>query len=233
MVDPQDWRELWEGVQPGFEEYFRSEAQDSFTRLSDQIVLEPQMHVLDFGCGFGYLARRIADKVASVSLWDFALNIRHQAFENVKGHERVRFLDLSDDSGLELCSDSFDIVLVNSVIQYMTIEEFLRWLKRWYSMLRSGGVIIISDVIPQDSSAIWELMASLHFHARNGHLWRAIHRSVRRLLRYQKTRRRVPLQRYAWSTIEALATDAGMIATRVPTNLTYRQERMTALLRPF
>jgi SAM-dependent methyltransferase len=99
--------------------------------------------------------------VGHLFLWDAAESMLVRARSHLAGHPNVHFLDLSGSS--DPPEDlRFDLILVNSVVQYMTEDEFLAWLARWREQLAPSGQIVISDLIPPDHPQPADILALLN-----------------------------------------------------------------------
>lgn len=224
----RDWESFWAGMEDD-QRIFRAEAEDYLGKLEAAVPLSPGARVLDFGCGFGFVADQLAPKVGEVFLWDTSANMRQRARVNVASRENIRFLDLSHPSSLPH-AQRFDVILVNSVVQYMSLDEFTAWLGRWREMLAPGGRLVISDLIPPDHHALVDLAAVLGFTARRGLALRAGWHRFGELRRYWKTRAASPLLRVARAALQRQARSMGFEVEFLPGNLTCRAGRMTVLL---
>jgi SAM-dependent methyltransferase len=221
------WESYWEGLNDK-QQLFREQSEEYFRNLDSTVRLDPQSRVLDFGCGFGYVAEALAPRVGELFLWDASANMRRRARLNVAGHQNVRFLDLSAPKSLpdEL---RFELILVNSVIQYMTFDEFSAWLLRWRNMLAPTGRLVISDLIPPNYPAILDIVDLLRFSARRGFLVRAIWQAFSEIWRYWGVRRVQPLSRVGRENLSQQAKDAGLTVSCLPLNLTHFKRRLTAV----
>jgi amino acid adenylation domain-containing protein/non-ribosomal peptide synthase protein (TIGR01720 family) len=111
-------------------------------------ALRPQ-RVLELGCGTGLLLFRIAPDCAAYVGTDFSQaaitqlrqHVERQALPQVALHQRAA----DDLSGF--AEASFDLVIVNSVIQYFpSIEYLLRVLERAARLIAPGGRIFLGDM---------------------------------------------------------------------------------------
>jgi SAM-dependent methyltransferase len=225
--DQNVWDSYWEGLSEK-QRLFREQSDEYVQNLKSAIVPDREARVLDFGCGFGFVAEMLAPQVRELFLWDSSANMRRRARLNVAGRQNIRFLDLSDPKSLpyEL---QVELILVNSVVQYMTFDEFSAWLLRWRNMLAPGGRIVVSDLIPPDYSAIWDIVDLLRLSARRGFLVRAIWQAFSEIWRYWGVRTIRPLSRVGWEDLSQWGKDAGLEVTRLPTNLTHFKKRLTAV----
>jgi hypothetical protein len=123
----------------------------------------------------------------------------------------------------------FELILVNSVVQYMTLEEFSAWLLRWRNMLAPDGRIVISDLIPPNYPALWDVEDLLKFSARRGFLMRAVWQALNEIWGYWAVRQARPLSRFGQGELNRQATDAELTVTYLPTNLTHFKKRLTAV----
>jgi SAM-dependent methyltransferase len=221
------WKSYWEELSDN-PQLFREQSDEYVRNVQSALISERVARVLDFGCGFGFVAQMLAPHVGELFLWDASTNMRRCARLNVAGRRNIRFLDLSDPQSL---TDQlqFELILVNSVVQYMTLEEFSAWLLRWRDMLAPGGRIVVSDLIPPDYPDLWDIADLLRFSARRGFLIRAICQALRDIWRYWGVRRVRPLSRIGREELSQRGKDAGLTVSYLPVNLTHFRKRLTAV----
>ena len=218
------WRDYWERIDE--KRVFGIEAKDYVECLRPQIAGDNSV-VLDFGCGFGYVAEHLAPQVDELWLWDAAAKVRRAARLRVAHHANVRFADLETGAP----EQRFDLILSHSVVQYMSREELRDWLGRWRRMLADDGKIILSDVPPPDISSIRELVAFLSMSLRHGVFLEAFWQGLTEARAYAGTRRQRPLTTPTREEFVAWAREAGLDAQFLDRNLGYRTERYSVLLR--
>jgi SAM-dependent methyltransferase len=154
--------------------------------------------------------------------------MRRSTAAEVSGATNVRFFDLTD--GVPTQPDvRFDFILANSVVQFMTAEEFEGWLRVWRQLLAPGGRIVVSDLVPPDYPAFAELLTLLQFSARRGFLVRAVYDAVRVMPLYWKTRRKRPLLTTGREDLSRWARQADLRVSFLPRNLTRFDRRITAV----
>jgi SAM-dependent methyltransferase/ribosomal protein S18 acetylase RimI-like enzyme len=229
-VPADDWKTYWEGLTDS-QRIFQVESADYVRRLDVAHLLNPEDHVLDFGCGFGFVANELAPCVQQLSLWDASANMRQRARLNVASHQNIQFLERS-----ELFEQSqkrqFDLVLVNSVVQYMTDAELNFWLATWRECLTPEGQLVLSDLIPEDYQGRSDMLALLRFSLRHGFLLRVVQEGIKEIRRYRGMRHALPLKRFSQEELIQRAAAYGLSIRFTPQNLTYRQQRFTAVLSP-
>lgn len=229
MVAEGSWSAYWESVGER-RKLFEAEAFDYVSRLIAALAPGAQSRILDFGCGFGYAARFLAPKVGSVTLWDASVNVRHRAQLRTAHLSNVRYADLTTDV-LDPRGE-FDLITVHSVIQYMSDAELRAWIARWRQMLASGGRLVLSDLIQPRSSVLRELISYLAFSMANGFLRVALLQGIREIGGYARVRSNKPLLQITPDCLRTLASEVGLKVEILPSNLSYRRSRVSAVLRP-
>jgi cyclopropane fatty-acyl-phospholipid synthase-like methyltransferase len=222
-----EWRSYWESLSDRCQ-LFREQANEYVRRLEAALPLESNARVLDFGCGFGFVAAILAPRVGEVFLWDASSNMRQRARVNVAGQPNIRFVDLSEPRvvATEL---RFDLILVNSVVQYMTHDDFSAWLALWRDMLGPKGRVVVSDLIPPTYPSSSDIVDLLRFSARRRILARAIWQLFGDLWRYWRVRRVCSLTRIGREDLSRLGQTAGFVVSFLPMNLTHFTKRCTAV----
>lgn len=223
------WGSYWESVGE-CRNVFESEARDFVTRLGEVVALHGGTKVLDFGCGFGYAARLLAPQVSTVTIWDGSANVRSRARLRTAHLSNIVYADLA-------ASDSdpraaFDLITVHSVVQYMNQAEFSEWLARWRKMLTPSGCLVISDLIQAQTSSWREMLRYIQFSSVNGFLWTALMQGVREIGNYSRARSSRPLLEVTPELLVRLSIKHKWTLEILTANLSYRQDRITAVLRP-
>ena len=105
--------------------------------------------VLEIGCGTGMLLFRIAPNCEHYCGVDFSANaLGHVKTEAARqGLGNVTLIQSAADELNGLGPDAFDLVILNSVVQYFPGMEYLvSVLERITPLVRDGGTIFIGDV---------------------------------------------------------------------------------------
>jgi cyclopropane fatty-acyl-phospholipid synthase-like methyltransferase len=224
----QEWALYWGHFDDGLR-IFEADARYYVSRLRSAIQLTRYRRLLDFGCGFGHVACELATLVPEVYVWDASEQVRHRASRRLAAFPNVRWVQLGPDDPLSTLGD-LDLILVHSVVQYMSLAELRQWFVRWRDMLVPGGQLVLSDVPTPESSFVHELAALVRFSAKGGFLLRSILNAVIEVRSYRKVRRRHPLLLLSHDTIRAEADAAGFEVRFLSSNLTYRTRRISAVL---
>jgi cyclopropane fatty-acyl-phospholipid synthase-like methyltransferase len=231
----KSWRDYFDRLGPQSPLY-RTQAHLYVASLSATVGLDKRHRVLDFGSGFGFVAALLAPLVAELWWWDPSLNMRSVAEQNLASFSNARYCDLSAliDAGPktgEWQGSPFDLILVNSVAQYMAPEELTAWLPRWRTMLTPGGKLVLSDLIPPHHSGLSDVADLFRLGVRHGSAFRAASETLGGVAHYWRTRNAAPLTRIGQKELIERAAGAGLDTTFLPGNLTHFRWRCTAVLR--
>jgi hypothetical protein len=161
--------------------------------------------------------------------------MRAAAAQNTAALPNVRFCDLSalpftDAPSTGRQEQRFDLILVNSVAQYMPSDELFAWLPHWKDMLATGGKVVLSDLIAPNHSGVADVADLLRLGVREGSPLRATRQAVGGVTHYWRIRRAVPLTRLSRAQLASRAKMAGLDAEWLPGNLTHFRTRWAALL---
>lgn len=140
---------MWHGIDPGAS---LAEAQaNKVDRLGERLDLTPDSHVLEIGCGWGYLARRLAEtsgaRITGISLSDEQLEwarrelattalsgieYRHQDYRDVEGQfDAIASVEMVEAVGREYWPSYFDCLARclkpggRAALQYISIRDEL------------------------------------------------------------------------------------------------------------
>lgn len=190
----------------------------------------PDAVALDYGCGDALEAERIAAKAGRLLLFDAA--------QEVQGRLRQRFarnprIEVVDGAALDaLAPASIDLIVVNSVLQYLDRAETEALLGRAHRLLRAQGLLVIADVIPPDAGAVADTLSLLRTAAANGFLLAAGAGLLATFFSdYRQLRSQVGLQTFAPDAMLLLLRQAGFDAERRARNFGFNPRRMTFLAR--
>lgn len=199
----------------------------------DLIALAPGRSavVLDYGCGEALEADRVGAAVARLMLYDAADATRARLEARHGGNGRIAVLD--EAALAALTPRSVDLIVVNSVAQYLSREEFVALLgsaRRW---LAEGGRLVLADIVPPDNGMAADVASLLRTAARERFLMAALAGlTMTAVSDYGRMRRELRLSTYTVGEVAALARAAGLAAVREPRNLGFNPRRMTFTLRP-
>jgi ubiquinone/menaquinone biosynthesis C-methylase UbiE len=190
------------------------------------LVPSPDAVVLDYGCGEALFADQVAVKCAKLYLSDAAPFVRERLQAKFSGNERIAIL--APEEIADLADASLDLVVVNSLLQYLSLDELRGLLKLWRSKLTSGGRLVIADVIPPDVNPVTDAKALLSFAWHGGFMKSALVGLARTAFsEYRKIREEIGLAQYSEDEMIDIMQDAGFTPERATRNLGHNQARMT------
>jgi SAM-dependent methyltransferase len=224
-ASPSPWDAYWERLTCHVTSC--AEAVLYVERLARVLPLSPDARVLDFGGGFGVAAALVAPFVQAIVLWDAAPAMRRHAAARLATTPNARVVDGFPGDA------TFDLVLVNSVIQYMSVHDRRAWLPRWRAVLAPTGAVVVSDVPSGERGArLRDLTGILAFHARRRRLATLLRERVGDVVAYHRAARARPLTTLTPDALRDEAAAAGFAAQMLDASLTCRRRRLAAVLRP-
>ena len=221
-----DWQGFWNGDHPIYVNARHRQIHDSV--LARDIVTEitsPAMTVLDYACGEATEAHHVAAHCATLILSDGAATVRERL--KARYAKSPSIVIQSPDETIALPEGSVDLIIVNSLLQYLTRDETKNLVAMLYAKLKRGGRLVIGDVIPPDVPAITDALALLRFGAQHGFFFAAILGLIRTVFSdYRKIRGALGLTLWEEPAFLALLSQAGFSARRMPKNFGHNQARM-------
>jgi SAM-dependent methyltransferase len=222
----RDWISYWDSDHPiyvnarHFDVHYANIADDIIRLLPSK-----EARVLDYGCGEALHADRISAVSATLYLCEAAPNVRVRLKERFGKIANIAVVSPQDVEAME--PQSLDLIIANSLLQYLKRAELVKLLKTWRRLLSPGGALVVADVIGPKQSAIADALSLLRFAATNGFLTAAFIGLVKTTLSdYRKLRAELGLTTYSEDEMRALLAEAGYDAARLRPNLGHNQGRM-------
>ena len=222
----KDWVSFWDSDHPiyvnarHFDVHYRAIAEDII-----RVLPHPDARVLDHGCGEALHADKVAAKCHGLFLCEAAPTVRVRVADRFKDEAKIRAIGPGEVERLP--SDSLDLVVANSLLQYLKRDQLEALLATWRRILKPGGKLVIADVIGPNQSAIADAVALLHFAASNGFLIAAFFGLVRTVFSdYGKLRTQLGIAQYSEDEMLKILREAGYAAKRLPQNFGHNQQRM-------
>jgi ubiquinone/menaquinone biosynthesis C-methylase UbiE len=186
--------------------------------------------VLDYACGEALSAARVAEACGKLYLAEPAPGVRGRLIARFAPNTKIRVRSLDDLRKME--EKSVDLVVMNSVVQYMTPGELDQALAVIRRLLKPGGRLVLGDVLRPEVGMARDVIALLRFAATHGFLRDALIGLVSTALSdYRQLRARVGLQRYSEAEMVAKLAAAGFTAKRAHINIGHNPWRMTFVAR--
>lgn len=231
-----DWRTYWETDASVYVNARHKAAHyallaDDLLRIASSLGTPlGSLNLLDFGCGEALSAGRIAARIGRLVLSDGSERVRQQLSKQFSGLPNVDVLSTEDISRLP--GGAFDLIVLNSVLQYVSLTEAGPLLSSLARTLKPGGRILIGDILPPGLGAVTDARQLLSFAAREGFLLAAIIGLARAAVTdYAKVRARIGLTRYAPADVARLAQSCGLVADQLPVNIGHNPHRLAFLAR--
>ena len=193
-------------------------------------VPSPAAHVLDYGCGEATSADLVAAACAQLVLVEAAPNVRASLTVRYAGDPKI--VVITSEQAAALSKASFDLVVMHSVAQYLSADELDRVIKIFRTLLKSGGLFVLGDIVPPHFAAPAAALALLRLGAANGFFWAAASGLVRIFVSdYLRLKKTVGLSHYSEAAMLEKLRRAGFTAERAARNIGHNQWRMTFLCR--
>lgn len=226
------WARFWDGDHDIFvsprhlEAHHRMMAKDVVALLPG-----PDARVLDYGCGEALHADEIAAHCRSLILCEAGPRVRERLAQRFGAIPNIEIVTSQDVE--RIADGSIDLVVVNSVIQYLKPEELDGLLQLLRPKLSPRGAIALGDVIGDKENAVTDVLALLRLAWREGFLLAAFRGLFRTYFsEYRTLRNEVGLTRYADADLLARLRKNGFSGRRHHKNLGSGQSRTTFVATP-
>lgn len=204
-----------------------------FAELAEDIVgyiPSPNAVVLDYSCGEALSAARVADACGKLILAEPAPGVRGRLIARFAPNIKIRVRSLDDLRNME--AGSVDLVVMNSVAQYMMPAELDAAFAVVGRLLRPTGKLVLGDILRPEVGMDKDVTALLRLAQSHGFIKDALWGLARTALSdYRQLRTKIGLQRYGEAEIIAKLKAAGFTATRAPRNIGHNPWRMTFVAR--
>ena len=115
------------------------------------LPLSPNMHALEFGAGTGVLSFLLKDRFKEITLMDSSREKLKKAEDKIEESDRLKFktlfLNLETE---EYPGDPFDIIYSQMVLHH--IKDTTAIFRKFYNLLKPGGILAIADLYLEDGS---------------------------------------------------------------------------------
>lgn len=190
------------------------------------LVPSPTATVIDYGCGEATRADLVAEAAGRLMLSDGAPAVRDNMKARFRDNPKINVLSPEETAALPAAS--VDLIVLNSVAQYLKVPELEALLAQFRALLAPGGKLVVGDVIPPNTSAVTEVMALMKLAWANGFVVPAFVGLVRTVFSdYRSLRTKLGLTHYTEPEILAVLAKAGFTAKRRHPNIEHNQARMT------
>jgi SAM-dependent methyltransferase len=189
-------------------------------------VPDPGARVVDYGCGDTLGAAEVAARCGHLFLCESAETVRERLAARYADSANVSVISPEQFAGLE--PGTIDTIVVNSVIQYLSLQDFQRLLAVAREKLTGGGRLVLGDVIPRHVGPMGDAAELMKLAAANGFLLAAGLGLVRSALSsYPRVRRELGFLQFEATALLAELARAGLAGRREPRNIGHSTARMT------
>ena len=193
-------------------------------------ISSPDAVVLDYACGEALSAARVADACAKLYLAEPAPGVRGRLIARFAPNTKIRVRSLDDLRNME--GQSIDLVVMNSVAQYMTPQELDSAFAIVRRLLKPSGRLVLGDILRPEVGMGRDVLALLKFASSHGFLADALYGLASTALSdYRQLRTRIGLQRYSEAEMIAKLAACGFTASRAHQNIGHNPWRMTFVAR--
>jgi SAM-dependent methyltransferase len=188
-------------------------------------------NVMDFGCGEALHADRVAVRVGHLWLCEAASRVRDNMRGRLGALANITVIG-PDDLGT-IANGSLDLIVANSVAQYLTRDELDALLQRWRALLAPNGRLVLADVIPPGVSPASDALALLRYAWDNGFFTAAVGGLCRTVLSpYRRIRAELGITTYSEQEIVGRIDAAGFATARLPFNFEHQPARLSFVATP-
>ncbi len=221
------WREFWNHPHSIYvSERHRLLHYDRIAKDIAALIPAQAAAVLDYGCGEAGSADLAARRCGHLYLFDTAPSVQSKLRQRFATEPNITVLD--EPGFFALPDGGLDMIVCNSVLQYVRADETTRLVEIWHDKLKPGGRLVLGDMIPPDLSTLDDVKALLSFALKGGFLFAALRGlGATFFSNYRTLRDEIGLTTYSEDDILTLLSAHGFDASRVPHNIGHHQGRMT------
>lgn len=199
---------------------------DGVARDILSFVRSPSHRVVDYGCGDTLAADRVGAGCGHLYLCDAAPYVRDRLSARYAGAANISVL--APEAFKALPAGSIHLIIVNSVVQYLTLADVQSLLAIAREKLAPDGRIVLADIVPRGVGPIGDALQLLKFGAASGFLVAAFAGLVRSYFsNYRKVREGLGFLQLDEKEMLGLLAKAGFSARRHFPNLGHNARRMT------
>lgn len=122
--------------------------------------------MLDYACGEALSASQVAAACGKLILAEPAPGVRGRLIARFAPNTKIRVRSLDDVRKMQ--EQSIDLVVMNSVAQYMTPDELDAALLNFSRILKPSGKLVLGDILQPNVGMFRDVTALLSFGLRHG-----------------------------------------------------------------
>src|SRR5262249_27805353 len=153
-------------------------------------------------------------KCSALLLCEAAPTVRARVADRFKGEPKIRALSPNEVD--QLPAGSLDLIVANSLLQYLKPDELTAILVNWKRVLKPGGKLVVGDILGHHQSMPKDAISLLTFAAKNGFFFAAVFGLARTLFSdYGKIRAKLGVAQYSEDEMLKILQVAGFRAERL------------------
>jgi SAM-dependent methyltransferase len=232
-----DWRSFWDGDHAIY--VSDRHKQLHYRAIADGILdhlrlagARPEAVVLDYACGEALDAPRVAAAVGRLVMCDGAPSVVARLRERLGALPDVAFA-LPENLDEVLADGGCDLIVVSSLIQYLSSDDLDGLLLRFRAKLKPTGRLVLADVIPPDAGIVADVGSLLRNGWSGGFFLSAVAGlAATAVSPYRKLRGELGLATYSEAAMLERLGRHGFAGARHHPNLGLTPHRMTFIARP-
>lgn len=181
--------------------------------------------LLDWGCGDALASPTLRNQDIEVLLYDPTPYVQERISARFSNEQNIRVLTAKDFTSQAM--ESVDIILIFSVLQYISADKFQEILPQLQAILVPNGVLLLGDIVPKGLSMFADVIDLLKAGFRHGFFFDAITGIVATLFSdYRSVRNTNGFTTYSEEEIIDILHGNGFVAERMPKNIGLSGHRM-------
>jgi 2-polyprenyl-3-methyl-5-hydroxy-6-metoxy-1,4-benzoquinol methylase len=160
-----NWVDYWS--KPGFDDRFWQRSMQYYcTQIERHFSEKEKMCVLDYGAGPGFIGPYLAPSISELHMLEPSKELVEKALQLNKDFPNVHVsqIDGLPTTKAYIQGHQFDTILINSVLQYVKKADTPAVIKTLTDALSADGSLIISDIVPNKSLLVRELLSVAVFY---------------------------------------------------------------------
>jgi SAM-dependent methyltransferase len=224
-----NWQDFWDGPHSIYVNRRHKHLHyESIAMAIARVVDHSAAAVLDYGCGEASAADLVARRCGRLYLYDAAISIQRKLRQQFEANPRIVVLSTQELDAIP--EGMFDVIVVNSLLQYLPRPELESLLLFWHGKLKPKGRLILADVILPEAGALKDALALMRFSIQGGFFFAALLGLIRTFFSpYRRLREQIGLARYGQDDLLLLLRQHHYIGHRAARNLGHDQARMTVI----
>jgi 2-polyprenyl-3-methyl-5-hydroxy-6-metoxy-1,4-benzoquinol methylase len=231
------WGNFWQENPKLFRKVMEKSTEFVASKLTQNRLVGTDTHLLDYGCGPGYLANALKGKIATYYGIDISQPYIEMAKEKCKEYPNFQFKafpleqSIHSLSLLEKAGNKFDTIIILSVVQYFEKkEDVISLLNNCKQLLKKGGKIILADIIAHERGLLKDVLGILYHSIKNNYFLSFLKfMIVAKQSKYNQLRKSHQLLKLSPSEILSIAKQLNLELEILPT-ITTQSSRLSYCL---